>query len=254
MTVRLQATLGKLARGMQELIWPHLCASCGVPLEQEPGVCLCAACLAEVVPVPVGACRICGRDMPTSTEGLCGWCLTRRPDFDAARSGFSFTDKGRNLVLRMKYGRERWLAHLSAQLMLDVLRRDGLDRDIDVVTPIPAHWIRRARLAGNPAAALAQELARLLGLPFDAKMLATSRGPGSHRQQGLPMRERLVNVKGTFSVRRRDRVKGLAILLVDDVMTTGATVDEAARVLKHAGARTVRVATAARTALMGDQT
>jgi len=254
MGIPILAALRSVARQTQALVWPHLCALCGNALGDGASVSLCARCLAEISPVPVGTCRICGREVAAPTDERCGRCLVRHPNFDAARSAIALAGKGRDLVLRMKYGRQRWLAHLLARLVFDVLARDGLDRGIDLVAPVPSHWARRARLFGNPAASLGRELATLLGRPFNARLLATSRGLGSRRQQGLSMRDRLGNVKGTISVRRPETVKGLNVLVTDDVMTTGATVDEAARVLKHAGARVVRVATAARTDLLGEAT
>jgi len=177
-------------------------------------------------------------------EYSCTFCRSRPPAFERARSAARYRGSLRNVLQAFKYGgatclsRElvAWL-HACVTAHYDGLRFDG-------VAAVPL-YARRERSRGyNQAALLAKGVANRMGVPFAAGCLQRVRA--TRTQTELKARERRQNVKGAFRVAHADWVDGRRILLVDDVMTTGATVSECSRVLRTAGAASVHVATVAR--------
>jgi len=160
--------------------------------------------------------------------------------FDAAYSFGAYEGVLRELIHLFKYGRVRSLARpLGAQLAAAIPQ----DQRFDVVAPVPLHWRRRLARGFNQAALLAAAVARRYAVPVTR---AVRRRRGTPSQAGLSNAQRRANVAGAFQVRRAERVRGRRVLLVDDVMTTGATASACAAALKRAGAAYVAVLTLAR--------
>lgn len=146
------------------------------------------------------------------------------------------------LIRRHKYGLDQTLGKAIAEFLGPTLPFSP--DDCDVIIPVPLHWTRLWRRGFNQSALLASEVATRLARPLDVRSLVRSRATPS--QTARDGKERLLNVRGAFGVRRPGRVAGRRILLVDDVMTTGATANECARALISAGAARVDVLTLAR--------
>lgn len=146
------------------------------------------------------------------------------------------------LIRRHKYGLDQSLAHALAECLSNPLPLDG--SDYDLIMPVPLHRVRLRWRGFNQAALLGDAIARRLKRPFDAGSLIRIRE--TDPQTGKSMRERRQNIRDAFVIRRPARIANRRVLLVDDVMTTGATVDECARTLLAAGARRVDVLTLAR--------
>jgi ComF family protein len=145
----------------------------------------------------------------------------------------------RSIVHALKYDGRRSIArHLGALMRLTAA---DLLNDVDVVVPVPLHWRRKQRRGFNQA----EDLARSFGVPL---MKALKRVRATPSQTDLPAARRHANVRGAFRLRWRARVAGLRVVLVDDVCTTGATLEACATVLREAGATDVRAVTAARVA------
>jgi ComF family protein len=196
-------------------------------------------------------CQCCGRPFSHSVEadsgdGYCAGCLAHPPAFDRARAALIYNDASRELVLSFKHGDHTYLWRTMTNLMLTAGGAE-LCRDADVITPVPLHRWRLLRRRYNQAALLARGLAKRCHRPFTADILQRSRATAS--QGHLSGSARRKNVKGAFLVRRkwRDHLKGNHVVLVDDVFTTGATVEECARILKKHGADKVSVLTLTRT-------
>jgi ComF family protein len=208
---------------------------------------ICPACWDGVHPVLAPLCDRCGDPLPswrllTIAEGVCARCRRAPPGFDRARAAGDYDGSLREIIHAFKYDGRRSLAAPLARMMRD--HGELLLRDADCVVPVPLHPWRRLTRGFNQA----EELARRLDLPV-ARALWRRRV--TVPQTGLRPAERRRNVRAAFALSplgRRERLHGRCVLLVDDVRTTGATLDACARVLKAAGAREVRALTVARAA------
>ena len=167
---------------------------------------------------------------PLDSAGLCALCRQGLTGYDSAFAFGSYEGVLRELIHLFKYARVRPLAGPFGEMLGRAIPRH---LRFDAVTPVPLHWIKRWRRGFNQSELLAREVARRMGVPvLDA--LCRARPTGS--QAGLTRAQRRKNVAGAFTVRRGARVKGLRVLLVDDVLTTGATSGACAAALKRAGA------------------
>lgn len=230
-----------------DLIWPRNCEVCGRPVDRT-GRHICADCLNRIPFIPAdGCCRICGRAVAgLAGEYLCEDCDRRatRPHFDRAASAVRFEDRAREMLLAFKFNRHLWLRDDLAD-WLEAAARARFDlAAVDVVLPMPVTAFHRLDRGYNQSAYLAKVLAERIARRFTDGVLARQGHP--KRQSELQEEERRANVKGTFAVRRPELVRGRTVLVVDDVMTTGATLSECARSLKDAGAAHVWCVTVAR--------
>jgi ComF family protein len=205
---------------------------------------VCAACFGRITFITGPVCHVCGvpvEDFATD-DTLCGACIRERPAFRSARAVFTYKDEGRDLVLQLKHADRTDLAmHLSRWM-----NRDGaqLIAAADIIVPVPMHWTRLWLRTYNQAALLARALGTLAGKPVAADALARRRRTPSQGPLGREARRR--NVAGAFIAKRPAAVEGKSVLLVDDVLTTGATADACARALLRAGAAAVDVLCLAR--------
>ncbi len=177
---------------------------------------------------------------PLEPDGRCPLCRLGITGFDAAYSFGSFEDELRELIHVFKYGRVQTLAGPLGRLLALALPRE---EQFDVIVPMPLHWMRRWTRGFNQSELLAREIAQRTALPVRNAMKRSKR---TKPQAGLTNAKRRDNVRGAFRVKRPAAVRGLRVLLVDDVMTTGATASACARALKTAGAKRVALLTVAR--------
>ncbi|OFV89804.1 MAG: hypothetical protein A3G76_00045 [Acidobacteria bacterium RIFCSPLOWO2_12_FULL_65_11] len=220
-----------------------VCAACGAPLDQPTRGPVCAGCWRSILPLTPPLCDRCGDALPTwrSTSvsmERCPRCRRSPRAIDRARAVGTYDGALRAVIHALKYEGRRSLARPLAALMrmrgADVL--DGADW----LVPVPLHRSRRRERGFNQAV----DLARHLGRPVRQ---ALRRVRPTRTQTGLPAAQRHHNVRGAFVIARAaGELAGRCVVLVDDVSTTGATLDACARVLKEAGAREVRALTAAR--------
>ena len=237
-------SLTRFARLALDAVLPPRCLSCGVVVAGEGA--LCPSCWGQLAFIGAPVCACCGLPFAfeVAPESLCGECLRAEPHFSRARAALCYDAASRPLVLAFKHGDgthaapafARWMAQAAGDLL----------READLVVPVPLHRWRLFRRRYNQSALLARALAQAAGKPVFARLLVRRRPTPS--QGGLSRSGRLANVRGAFAVspQHRDRLRDRAILLVDDVLTTGATVGECARVLRRAGAARVDVVTLAR--------
>jgi ComF family protein len=206
---------------------------------------VCPACLRK--PTALIAeyfCRDCRTPFrnrfPLDEDGRCALCRLGLNGFDAAYTFGAFEAELRELIHVFKYGRVKTLARPLGRFLAIALPRA---ERFDVVVPMPLHWMRRWTRGFNQSELLAREIARRASVPVRNLV---RRAKATTPQAGLTNAKRRANVSGAFRVRRPERVRGLRILLVDDVMTTGATASACARTLKQAGAARVTLLTVAR--------
>ncbi len=227
--------LRSAACGVLDIVYPPYCLLC-----ETNGDYLCPACTDKIAAIEFPVCSKCG--YPRPYQGICGDCLVRALSFDRARSAALFEGELREAIHLLKYSRKVVLAEPLAKLMVD--RWPGFGSEIDLVIPIPLHKSRFNERGFNQSEELARHLCLELGLPFRCEVMRRNRN--TRQQVNLTAEERADNVAGAFSVRRVDDVWGKRVLLIDDVMTTGATANAAAEPLKAAGAKEVFVYTLAR--------
>lgn len=221
------------ARALLELVYPPRCAACGEPVRAEP---FCPVCAGAVDPVPAGCLR-CGAPGP---DPLCGACLASPPAFDAVQAGGLFGGPLADAVHALKYGNRPALARpLGAWLAARARLPDGA-----LVVSVPLGRARRIARGYDQAALLADAVARASGARGRRLRGALRRVRETPPQVGRTRTERAQNVAGAFEA--TGAVAGRDLVLVDDVVTTGATADAAARALRRAGAHSVRVLALAR--------
>ncbi len=179
-----------------------------------------------------------------SGDFVCGACHQLRPAFDRACSASPFRGVARDLILALKYARATWLCPDLVDLLHGCLAARLDVAAIDTVVPVPLHPARLRARTYNQSELLAHELARRLPAACQADLLDRVRNTPSQTRLGAAARR--ANIQDAFAVRDPGWVRGRTLLLIDDVMTTGATLHEAARVLKRAGAWQVWAATVAR--------
>lgn len=207
---------------------------------------LCSECRSSVATDPFPTCSWCAQTVgphADTSEG-CGECRGSAFAFEQAIRLGPYAGKLRDAVLRTKLLSGEGLADLLGRIMAEERAAVLAAANIDTVVPVPLHWWRKWRRGYNQSEALARELARSLGRPFEPRALQRVRFTTQHAQ---PTRAaRLANMEGVFRVRYSARLAGKAVLLVDDVMTTGSTASVAARALRDAGAERVILMVAAR--------
>ena len=241
---RLTALARAVAAGGIDLVLPPSCLACNAPVS-EAGA-LCADCWSRVSFIGSPCCARCGLpfEIEAATGALCGACTRAPPVYDRARAAFLYEGAGRELILAYKMADRSWVApRLAAWLHRAAA---PLLADADLVVPVPLHRWRLLARRFNQAAVLAQLVARQSDARLIPDLLVRTRRTAPQSRLSRPERRR--NVRGAFAVRRgrAPLVADRRILLVDDVLTTGATVSACARALRKAGAVRVDVATLAR--------
>ncbi len=228
-----------------DLLYPRSCAGCDKPMGAEPGM-LCWECRTGLRTIADPCCSKCGNPLEGRADHAytCYHCVQLEPAFDIARSAVRFEGVAAELIHRFKYRQSLWLREELADWLAACVRVWYPDFHPDFVCPVPLYHARARERGYNQAALLAAELARRIRRPFWAGALVRTRP--TETQTHLTARQRLSNVAQAFEAASPRRLNGRAALLVDDVMTTGATVSSCARALKAAGCSAVYVATLAR--------
>ena len=239
MVTRLPLILKEGVAGLRSLFYPPHCAACGCRLECEDS--LCGECRGLIFPLPGRVCPICSH--PLWSMAPCPNCEGRRWHLSVIVSGCRHEGLVRDLIHRFKYGRDQSLVRPLGELLFPSLLDPRLaGRSFDAVVPVPLHPLREREREFNQAALLASRLGKHAGIPV-AHLLRRSRQTG--HQARFDRRERLANMNGVFLV-RKGVPSGASLLLVDDVVTTGTTLDACAAALLLAGASEVCAVTVAR--------
>lgn len=230
-----------------DLLFPPRCVACGAECEaRSGGAMLCAVCDVELVVCERPTCVRCAYlcSMADVPSGTCANCRGSKLLFEQARTIGPYHGALRQAVLKAKHSHFEALGAALGQRLAEAIERSPFKEAPGLVLGVPMHWLKRAWRGTNPAGTVAAAVARRLGLPLASGALQCVRL--LRRQATLTPLERRRNVRGAFRVSRRARIAGTRVLLVDDVMTTGATAHEGSRALLEAGAAAVYVATVAR--------
>lgn len=247
----MRAWLAETSDALVSVIFPAGCRICGKLLIDARRVPICQDCLSSFQPIPPLSCEICGRPLPGLTPQerealLCPACRDKTYAFDRARSFALYEAPLVRAILLLKFEQIEPLGAWFAKRLTELVDNEGDKLAADVVVPVPLHRDRERERGYNQAALISQPLAKRLGLPHKAVLLMRTRARPDKRI--LSLEERWESVRGAFATRPGSQVDNLRVLLVDDVLTTGATLDACARALREAGAKSVIGLTVARAA------
>jgi len=243
-TAETPTRIALMGRRLLDMLLPPRCLACGAIVGDTAA--LCSGCWSRLAFIEAPLCACCGRpfEFALGDDALCGVCSKARPLYERARAALRYDDASRDLILAFKHGDRTdsapalgaWLARAGADLV----------RDCDLVLPVPLHWWRLFRRRYNQAALLAHALGRETGKPVVPDLLRRKRATASQGHLGRNQRRR--NVAGAFQVHPRhlSAVREKRLLLIDDVLTTGATAEAATEALLDAGAKAVDLLTIAR--------
>jgi competence protein ComFC len=233
-----------LFRAAVSLLYPATCPTCGKNL--RAGKYLCNVCEAKVLRIVAPFCERCSEPFEGSITGAfnCANCAHRTIYFDAAVAAYRSRGIVREIIHEFKYARQTHLRHLIAGWLRAALDDKRLRQiSFDLIVPVPLHPARQRERGFNQATLLAESVSAEISLPSRPLL---ERVRYTTTQTALDRSERMENLHNAFRLRKKADVRGLRVLLIDDVLTTGSTLSECARVLKRAGATSVHAATAAR--------
>lgn len=231
---------------LASLIYPAVCQVCRAERAGAAEGYVCGACRATIRPVEPPFCERCGLPFEgaLTTDFECANCREMELHFDSARSAVKAGETLLDVVHRYKYEQALWFERHLAELLCDAAERDLRNGGWNAVVPVPLHPLRLREREFNQAERLARALALRLGIPLETRWL--QRSAPTLTQTRLSRQQRLANVKRAFRLRPGTVLQGKSCVLVDDVLTTGATTSACAAALKRAGAERVCVWTVAR--------
>lgn len=221
-----------------DLFLPPRCVLCAQP---SPSICICSACRQDL-PWTGLHCQQCGLPLLNEGDEICGQCVQHAPPFQRTICPLRYEFPVDRLVQALKFKRQFAEGRVLSHLLCEHVIQQGFELP-DILIPVPLHRLRMIKRGFNQAFELGGYAARVLGIPLHTSGLRRHRNTTA--QLGLSRRQRRRNIRGAFYWRGRNR-PGDHVALLDDVMTTGTTVSECARVLKKAGARRVDIWVAAR--------
>jgi len=234
----------ELFQAAVSLLYPATCTICGKNL--RPGDYLCNECEEKIVRITAPFCQTCSEPFEGSITSAftCANCAHRKIYFDAAVAAYRGRGIVREIIHEFKYGRQIHLRHLVSRWLQAALNDERLrDCHFNIIVPVPLHPARQRERGFNQASLLAELLSAHTSIPSKPML---ERVRYTTTQTALDRSERMENLHNAFRLRKNADVRGLRVLLIDDVLTTGSTLSECARVLKRAGALSVHAATAAR--------
>lgn len=232
-------------KNLIDFILPLRCVSCGKIIHNKD--CLCSECFENISFINKPYCQHCGSPLVGHKDDVLGLtcvkCLKKKEPFRLCRSAIEYDDYSKRIILDFKFADHVENIPLLVR-WLDSAGKDILDAGIDLIIPVPIHFLRLIKRKYNQSALLAVELSKLWSVPAAYRVL-------KKRRYTVPQSlcdnvKRKTNVKNTFKVTDEQKVKGKRIVLIDDVYTTGTTARECTKILLKAGAKSVDILTVAR--------
>lgn len=238
--------LAQWSRATLDLALPSICAGCERDLEASDGLPLCETCSEVFAMHGEAICSRCSAPAPQAamTSAGCLHCQTEKFRFDCTASLGVYRDRLQFFVLRMKHTTGESLALTAGRLLGRHIMACAWNVPVDLVTAVPMHWTRRFLRTTNHSAVLAEAVSQELGTPLMLDVLRATRNPA--RQARLTAARRRHNMRGAFAASSAFDMRDAHVLLVDDVLTTGATANAITLALKRAGAKMVSVGVVAR--------
>lgn len=238
--------ISRLKVHLASIVFPPYCLHCEAPLGFDTSVQWCQGCLNEMVGSAEFRCARCGaaRHRSSPFDVGCSVCQKLKIHFGEAIAIGNYQDHLQKIVLEMKRAKSEAIAHQLGRILAIRIQQHHQDRQFDTVVPMPIYWWKRIKRGFNASSVIAEGLSSSLRISCQNRALQYTRH--TRKQGTLSMTARVQNVKGAIQVKKQKAIKGKRVLLVDDVMTSCATANEAAKVLMKSGAAEVSVAVAAR--------
>ena len=239
--------LSRLATALARLLYPPHCVVCLRPVSEDEDRYLCRDCIARIDYVRDPTCPKCGHELGphVTAERRCAHCNNMPLRFDRAVAAAHHAGAARDMVLGLKFGARKHNTYPLSQLLAVRLADTDIPGRVGLIVPVPLHRSRLRTRGFNQAEMIARELGERFRLPVVTRNLRRIVNTPP-QTRALSSARRRANVKGAFALKRPRAFDGKSVLLVDDVLTTGATCSECAGLLKRAGAARVYVATVTR--------
>lgn len=238
-SANLREGFSSLKNALSDLFFPPICPFCDSS-DVDSAESLCPDCAESISEVKEPFCRQCGLPLPddSAVDRLyCGRCLVLPPAYGRARYGVRYKGRLQEGLQRFKYGGALHASNALADLLVGAFHKHYKQDEFDLILPVPIHRKKLRERGFNQVIVLAEKLSSRVGIPINRTCLKKSIDTAP--QASLTRRERLANLRGSFRVTRPETVKDLRVLLVDDVATTGSTINEVARTISRAGAASV---------------
>ncbi len=229
--------------GLLDFTFPPVCVLC----RESCGNALCSKCLASFPKLTPPLCPRCSRMVSNELQGsLCSDCRAiKNPQLHCAIAPWGYDGEVKSAIHHLKFdGRKRVGDVLGESLGVYLKKYPYLKRNVQMIIPVPLHWLRRWERGYNQSEILARHVSFSMDVPLGIDALIRKRL--THASYKLHIEERRRNMSGAFEVRDADAIRGKVVILVDDIITTMTTLEECARALKNAGARRVYAAALAR--------
>ena len=230
-----------------DFIYPRHCFSCDSEIDNEKEIYVCDKCKSLTKTSEENRCARCGIELGsyiTMHESGCISCKNLELWFDAVYCVTVYKDVIRKLIHRFKYDRKEALSVPLGNNMIEWSKARGVMSNVDLIVPVPLFWQKRVKRGFNQSGLIAKRLANHYSIPISINNLKRVRN--TETQTNLTRNQRIENVKDAFAIKKSSMFSGKNVLLVDDVMTTGVTASECARILKENGTRKVYVLILAR--------
>ncbi|WDE97996.1 ComF family protein [Lentisphaera profundi] len=226
---------------MLKYIYPDICFACKKQYSKDKP--LCSACTQRITPIELKhTCTLCHAQLDTATQ-LCSSCLQHPPAWQQSSSAFEFQGLGRELLLRFKYSRHLYLLPFLSQ-QIEISFQEAQLPEPDIITYVPMHPFKKLYRGWNQSELIAREFAKYH--PQAECLSLLKRNHLGKAQASKARRERLKSVKDLFSIKKRDKIKDRSILLIDDILTTGATLDACCKALQKEMPKEISILTIAR--------
>lgn len=239
--------LKNLISALLQNIFPSQCLSCQEELAESGVFCIKCASNLKFTSDPI--CHICGakQEYEVDKNYICGSCITKKPSFDKARHIWQYGGMTKKIIISLKYNDQLYLCKFIASLI--TTRYKSIIDEADIIAPVPIHWLKKFLRKYNQS----YEIIRKMDLPDNVIVAPDllSKSKWTVSQTKLPFKQRLANIKGSITVNNDYHIKGKTIVLIDDVFTTGSTVEICSKILKKHGAKKVIVITVTRASRLG---
>lgn len=233
--------LSFIKKSLFSALMPEICLFCG-SLDLNVDSSICPECLSSLRWVSQPICKVCGQPLRTGSvvhPNLCGTCLSSPPIYDTARYGLYYESSVRAAITRFKFDSSLASSKPLAEFLVQTFYRYYADVKFDVILPAPLHTKRLLSRGFNQTVILSRRLSKATGIPLDRTGIIKIRN--TEPQARLSRSKRLSNLSNAFEIKHVKQMIDKRVLIVDDVSTTGATITEAAKVVKKAGASYVGI-------------
>lgn len=233
----------KLKNYLNNLIFPPKCIACNCNIPLGSSAMFCYECSKAYFPNTKTTCKVCGKPIAENRDDTCNICKNNKIYYIKNVSRYLYNGCVKDGILNMKFKNRQWIAFEFGKVLLKTIEAEYSNIKFDYILYVPMTPLSELKRGFNQSFEMAQIISKKLGIPVATKVLYKKAGVKT--QSGLKYKERVQNVKNAFIVRNSHLLTDKIILLVDDVFTTGSTVNECARVLKRNGAMAVYSATVA---------